>query len=486
MKLRDSNIERLKNQTFEVLVVGGGINGGVSAAVLASRGVKTALIEKNDFAGFTSQETSNLVWGGIKYMETMEFGLVRDLCVSRNHLIRSYPSTIEEIRFFVNLEKGFRWPRLFLYMGSLLYWMIGNFFTRAPRLLSKKTIAKEEPVVSIDRSIGGFEYSDAYLHDNDARFAFGFVRRAIDNGAVAANYVESLGSRREGDFWITKTRDVMSGKEWEIKSRVLINACGPYVDEVNGRSSITTEHKHLFSKGIHLMLNRISPSNRVLTFFADDGRLFFIIPMGPKSCVGTTDTRVDTLPPHVTAEDRKFVLDNINHRLKLDRPFTEADIIAERCGVRPLVVNPKPGKKDTGDWMALSRRHAVDLNREKKHISIFGGKLTDCLNVGQEVSDLVKSLGIKMEYEDRVWYGEPPRSNRDTFYHQAKLMDLDAMTAPESSEPLSRRLWRRYGNGALAILEDIREDAAMGEVLIKGTEYLRGEIYHTARREMVT
>ena len=171
--------------------------------------------------------------GGIKYMETMEFGLVRNLCMSRNHLIRSYPSTVQEIRFFVNLEKGFRWPRIFLYMGALLYWVIGNFFTKHPRILSRADIQKEEPVVRLENSAGGFEYSDAHLHDNDARFVFGFVRTALDNGGIAANYVESLGSKREGEFWNTEARDVISGRQFDIRSRVLINACGPYVEEQN-------------------------------------------------------------------------------------------------------------------------------------------------------------------------------------------------------------------------------------------------------------
>ncbi|HMW60805.1 MAG TPA: FAD-dependent oxidoreductase, partial [Leptospiraceae bacterium] len=145
MGLRATNLEKLDKMTFDVLVLGGGINGAISAAVLAARGARVALIDRADFASFTSQESSNLVWGGIKYMETLEFGLVRNLCMSRNHLIRSYPSTVQEIRFFVNLEKGFRWPRLFLFMGSLLYWVIGNFFTKGPRLLSKADIEREEP-----------------------------------------------------------------------------------------------------------------------------------------------------------------------------------------------------------------------------------------------------------------------------------------------------------------------------------------------------
>ncbi len=121
--------------------------------------------------------------------------------------------------------------------------------------------------------------------------------------------------------------------------RVLVNACGPYADEVNAAAGVPTTHHHVLSKGIHLIVDRLTPHPRVLTFFADDGRLFFVIPMGARTCIGTTDTRVDRPEVGVTAEDRRFVLDNINKRLRLPHPLADADVIAERCGVRPLVVD---------------------------------------------------------------------------------------------------------------------------------------------------
>src|SRR5580698_450036 len=131
--LRSANVARLGRNDFDVLVVGGGINGAVSAACLAARGARVALIDKTDFAGFTSQESSNLAWGGIKYMETFEFGLVRRLCLSRNHLIRSYPSTVQEIRFYATHPGCFRhWPWN-LVLGAGPYWVYGNYFPRTPR-----------------------------------------------------------------------------------------------------------------------------------------------------------------------------------------------------------------------------------------------------------------------------------------------------------------------------------------------------------------
>ena len=484
--LRAANVRRLGETVFDVLVVGGGINGAVSAACLAARGAKVALVDRGDFASLTSQQSSNLAWGGIKYLESFELALVRKLCLSRNHLIASYPSTVQEIRFFTVHDKGFRHGRFKLFLGTLLYWVIGNFFTRAPRLLARSTIAREEPIVDAARSDGGVEYSDAYLHDNDARFVWNFVRRAIDYGCVATNYVESLGSRREGDEWITRVRDRIGGGETVVRSRVLINACGPLVDEMNEKSDQPSAHRHVLSKGIHLLVPRLTEHHRVLTFFADDGRLFFVIPMGPRTCIGTTDTRVESHEVHVTDEDRRFVLDNINKRLRLETPLTAADVIAERCGVRPLVVPAsKTSSSQSQSWSQLSRKHVVEVDERTRHVSIFGGKLTDCLNVGEEVMHRVRDLGVALPYPEARWYGEAPEQTRQEFLHQARLMDLDAMTSPRSSEKLTTRLWRRYGGESLSLLEKIRADPRMAEVLIEGAEYLRCEIAQAARREMI-
>jgi len=485
MDLRNSNIERLKQpeKIFDALVLGGGINGAVSAASLSAKGASVALIDRGDFAGLTSSNSSNLAWGGIKYLEGHEYLLVNNLCKSRNHLMRSYPSTVKEIRFLTTIEKGFRFPVSFVYLGTLFYWLMGRFFTQGPDFMTVKTIRDREPKINLDNAAGGFEYSDAYLYDNDARFVFNFIRSSMNYGCVAANYVESAGAKRIDGIWQTTARDTITGEEFTIKSRVLINACGPYVDQHNSLSEQKTDHRHLFSKGIHLIIDRVTEGNRILTFFASDGRMFFVIPMGNKTSVGTTDTQVDDPNVGVTEEDREFVLKNINELLKMDKPITKEDIIAERCGVRPLA---QKGGDGVADWVKLSRKHAVDTNFSDQHLSIFGGKTTDCINVGDEVADLVQEMGIELPHRDFVWYGEDDDTVRDEFYHQAKLMNLDDYTVKGSSEPLTQRLWRRYGGKALELIEDIRCNPRQAERLMKDAEYLRCEIEHTARYEMIT
>ncbi len=486
MKLRKTNLARLGRDDFDVLIVGGGINGAVSAACLSARGVRVALVDRGDFAGMTSQHSSNLAWGGIKYLESFELGLVRKLCLARNQLIRAYPSTVQRIGFYLTHDRGFRRSRLALWVGTWLYWLIGSCFLRPPRLLSTEEMDREEPIVNTTNADGGIEYDDAYLHDNDARFVWNFIRSALDHGAAAANYVEVTDATRGADGrWVVLAKDAIGGGPITIRARVLLNACGPLVDALNERVGAKTEHHHVLSKGVHLIVPRLTASRRVLSFFADDGRLFFVIPMGTRTCIGTTDTRAPGHDVRVTSEDRRFILDNINSRLRLPKPLTTDDIIAERCGVRPLAVaTAAKGKRATADWMQLSRKHAIEVKGGT--ISIFGGKLTDCLNVGEEVFRAVVRLGVVPRHPTRVWFGEPADEVRDEFFLQAELMGLDALTAKSSSEPLSTRLWRRYGSSALNLLESIRQDPRQADLVIENAEYLRCEIEEAARREMVT
>ncbi|MEL6544366.1 MAG: FAD-dependent oxidoreductase, partial [Myxococcota bacterium] len=417
MGLRETNLNKMSEREFDVLIIGGGINGAVSAAALAARGVTTALIDRGDWGGGTSQESSNLVWGGIKYMENYELSLVWELCESRNRLMEAYPANIREIRFFTAVRPDFRWHPLFMYAGTWAYWFFGRGYTRSPRYLSKARIASEFPMIDLERFAGGVEYSDAYLVDNDSRFVFSFVRSALNFGAIAANYVEMLESKRRPDGgWETTVRCTESGKETVVRSRVVVNAAGPYADEVVERAKTQTEHRHVFAKGIHLLVDQVTPAEKVLTFFDETGRMFFVIPMGPRSVIGTTDTRVDRPETQVTAEDREFLFRNINACLKLDRPLGDEQVISERCGVRPLVVKGNNFRDDDGQWFNLSRKHVLESG--DGIISMYGGKLTDCLNIGEEVVELVGAMGVEIAEEKRQWFGEPPEEARHEFFRQ--------------------------------------------------------------------
>jgi glycerol-3-phosphate dehydrogenase len=487
MALRSTNIARMRDGLFDVLVVGAGINGAVSAAALAGRGASVALVDRGDFAGFTSQESSNLVWGGFKYLENYELPLVFGLCRSRNRLMKAYPDNVREIGFLATLDRTAPYRPWFAGLGAAAYWAIGLFGTKPPKLYDPERVKSEEPVIRTDTLRGAIEYHDAYLIDNDSRFVYSFVRSAIEAGASVANYVELVSAERHGDRWVAQLRDVDTGAEFETSARTIVNAAGPFVDELNQSWGLATEHRIVYSKGIHLVVPRLTTTrhDRVLAFFDDTQRLFYVIPMGRRSVIGTTDTRVESPHTEVDDDDRTFLLEQINARLDLASPLTADDVIAERSGVRPLVVRRGSGDQRDVDWTSLSRKHEIERDDVRSVVTVFGGKLTDCLNVGEEVCAEVEALGVPLEHDLRNWYGEPAKATRDEFYRQARLMKLDRLRSKPDTEPLTDRLWRRYGRRAFDLLEAIRADPAMGEDIMGSADYLRAELHNAAEHEMI-
>ena len=490
MAQRSENLRRLDGGDFDVLVIGGGINGAVSAAALAGRGASVALVDRGDFGAFTSQESSNLVWGGFKYLENYELGLVYGLCRSRNELMKSYPDNVREIGFLATLDKTAPYRPWFAGIGATAYWAIGRFGTKPPKVFSRRRLAQAEPAISTATARGAIQYQDAYLIDNDSRFVFSFIRSAFEAGAVTTNYVELVHAERRGDRWHVALRDVVTGDEMTASAKTLVNATGPFVDALNESWGTTTTHRIVYSKGIHLVVPRLTTTDhdRVLAFFDDSQRLFYVIPMGRRSVIGTTDTRVDDPHTAVTEEDRNFLLEQINARMNLEKPLEASDVIAERSGVRPLVVKVEGEGSDdwrSKEWTSLSRRHEVECDAQRSVVTVFGGKLTDCLNVGAEVASEIESLGVTLEADERNWYGEPDSASRAEFFRQAHLMHLDEMRSKPDTEPLSVRLWRRYGRRAFDMLEHIRDDPSMATDVMESADYLRVELHNAADHEMI-
>jgi alpha-glycerophosphate oxidase/glycerol-3-phosphate dehydrogenase len=300
--------------------------------------------------------------------------------------------------------------------------------------------------------------------------------------------VELLSADRADGRWTARLRDVDSGEEFTTTANTIVNAAGPFVDELNQQWNLPTDHRIVYSKGIHLVVRRLTTTDhhKVLAFFDDSQRLFYVIPMGRRSVIGTTDTRVDTPFTEVTDDDVEFLLEQINARMNLSEPLTRDDVIAERTGVRPLVVKQRGGDQTDVDWTKLSRKHAIETDHERAVVTIFGGKLTDCINVGEEVAAEVASLGVPLEADLHNWYGEPARATRDEFYRQARLMQLDNRRPKADTEPLTDRLWRRYGRRAFSMLEGIRADPSMAEDIMGSADYIRVELHSAARSEMVT
>ncbi len=481
MKSRSQQIQSLKGKCLDILVIGGGIHGAASLSALSAMGLSCGLCEAGDFASETSQASSNMIWGGIKYLESLDFALVRELCLSRNKLLRHFPNQVREIRFYAACEKTGPHSPWQLQVGAWIYWLWGNGKTRQPRSLKKKTIQAEERILSSGAWTGGVEYSDAYLPETDARFVFQFISQSWKRGVPAVNYLRALSCQKTGGLWETRVRDLSTSEELSIKSRAVVNAAGPWGEEVARLAGITTQNRLAFSKGVHLIVPRLAGPRRVLSFFSDDGRPFFILPLGDKTCLGTTDTRLSKPSKEVLPEDRTFILENINKRLTLARPLVESDIIAERCGVRPLVI--KDQSEEGADWLKLSRKHVVEA-ADPTFLSILGGKLTDCLNIGDEIRNLVAGLKMKKvsALNNEIWYGE--EECPDDFMKEAGRLGLH-VPAPDGLGTQAHRLWRRYGGGAREICTMMDNDLSLLDEVVPGSGLLFAEAVYMEKNEMI-
>ncbi len=458
----------------DVVIVGGGINGAVSAAHLSSRGYKVALFEANDFASMTSQQSSNMIWGGIKYLQSFEFSLVWKLCASRNRLLDAYPTRVKEIPYFTSLYKGGpHWP-VSVYAGAWLYWLMGRGKTFKPQWFAEKDL--DAPELDLHGFKNSVSYADAYLPDNDARFVYNFIKDAKKNGAHCQNYCEVRKVKRRENFWQLDVFDKRGKENRSVKTKVLINACGPRLNELGPKLN----HKVAFSKGVHLIVPKIGTSDRILTFFSEDKRLFFALPMGHRTCIGTTDTRVDSENTEVTDEDREFILENINRRLKLAYEIKKEDIIAERCGVRTLIIE---GEDSGEDWIKLTRKHEIEWNESEGLLNIVGGKITDCLNVGEEVGDCV-AHSISPKISGEKWFGEPSEAKRLRFKERVAKSD-DLQGCSDGISTIQKHLWRRYGVDANDILDLIKERPNLGDEIFVGAGYVKAEFVYMAQQEDV-
>lgn len=477
---RVTGLSKLNDAEFDVAIIGGGINGAVSAAILSARGVKVVLVEKNDYASFTSQESSNMVWGGIKYLQTYEVPLVWALCGSRNELMRAFPNRIRATSFFATVGPTAPFGKVLGFFGASLYWILGRFRTKAPAVYSKEGAKEHEPLISTEGLKGAVQYDDALLIDNDSRFVWEFIKSAKKYGAACLNYVKMTKAENREFGWDLMLKDQITQQEKQIRAKVLINATGPFASELNNELTVTTKHTLALSKGIHLVVPKLTDHEHVMAFFDDDQRLFYVIPMHDRSVIGTTDTRVVSPTNEVTEADREFVLEQANRCLELVKPLTKADIISERSGVRPLVVKRKDDVKDQ-DWTSLSRKHEIEIDKKKRMITIFGGKLTDCINVGKEVSDLVKKLGIK-EIRNRKWYGEDLDLKSSNYYGEvAEYYPKN----PELAKKVLAGLIRRHGSEIENILELWRQDEANSQIIFEGLDFTKGELLYIINNEDV-
>lgn len=385
---RQSTLRALSTETFDVLVIGGGATGLGCAVDAATRGYRTALVERGDFAKGTSSRSTKIVHGGVRYLAQMNLSLVHEALHERGIMMRNAPHLVRNLRFVV--PRYAFWEGPFYGSGLKLYELLAGRESFGPsRLMNAAETIEAIPNVNREGLQGGVEYHDGQF--DDARMAVSLALTATDHGAVVANYVRCIGLLRGADGRISGARviDEENGAEIEVRARVVVNACGVWADEVRRMENPLAPARVEPAQGSHIVLPReFQPSDRaIMVPHTDDGRVLFAIPWHGVLVVGTTDLPRDhaSVEPHPGADEVEFILRN-SERYLARRPGL-SDILSVFAGLRPLV------KAAAGEATKnLSRSHTV-VPSAGGLVTIMGGKWTTYRRMAEDTIDLAAEVG---------------------------------------------------------------------------------------------
>jgi glycerol-3-phosphate dehydrogenase len=456
-KTRAENIQRMQTDTFDFVIVGGGINGAGIARDAISRGMRVALVEAEDFSSGTSSRSSKLIHGGIRYLENYEFKLVFEALNERTKLFEMAPHLVHPLRFMIPLYESSRVGMGLMGLGMWLYDALSLF--QAPELherLNANSSLKRMPILKQEGLKGSFIYSDAYMDDD--RLVHETLRAANEEGLIAANYckAESLEYSSDGSFQALIVSDQMVKKNFKIKARHLICAAGPWTDEL-GKAFFKNWNKTLRpTKGIHLTLSkdRLPLSSAVVMAAEKSDRIVFGIPRHEMVIVGTTDTDYQTSPSDVGADDKdvKYLLEILNGYFP-GATIKKSDIISSYAGVRPLV-------KDEADSEGKTSREHRIWQDPKGITFVAGGKYTTYRLMSEQV--VAKALSA-FPIGDRVKFGNS-HTNRplSPFVEPLKFHDIRMQTKTLATGfdcSIEDMSWfvDRYGAEAVEIMDRTEE-----------------------------
>ncbi len=385
---RDKARERLARDHFDLLVIGGGINGAGIARDAALRGLSVALVERDDFASGTSSRSSRLVHGGVRYLEHGFFHLVFESSRERRILLQTAPHLVRPLQFTWPVYKGARIPRWKLGAGLWLYDLLAAFRNVARhRSLSVSQVLAAEPKLKREGLKGGAIYFDAAT--NDARLTIANVIDGVSAGAAVLNYAEvtSLTFER-GRVSGATVRDKFTQGVFELRAKSVVNATGPWTDAISRIESPSSKPAVLGTKGVHIAV----PADRVgnhaaITMLAHaDQRVMFVLPGGTHTIIGTTDTQTEERPDQVraTRADVQYLLDGANAYFP-EAKLTADDVVCAWAGIRPLIASG-----NSGDPAGASREHAITVG-PRGVIAVTGGKLTTYRSMSEEVVDRVQT-----------------------------------------------------------------------------------------------
>ncbi|HUM00254.1 MAG TPA: glycerol-3-phosphate dehydrogenase/oxidase, partial [Mycobacterium sp.] len=372
--------ERLGSEQFDVVVIGGGVVGAGAALDAATRGLKVALVEARDFASGTSSRSSKMFHGGLRYLEQLEFGLVREALHERElSLTTLAPHLVKPLPFLFPLTKRW-WERPYVAAGIFLYDQLGGSKSvPAQKHLFKASALRLAPGLRRNSLIGGIRYYDTVV--DDARHTMTVARTAAHYGAVVRASTQVVSLLREGDRVIgVRVRDSENGAVTEVRGHVVVNATGVWTDEIQALSKQRGRFRVRASKGVHIVVPRDRIVSEVAIILRTEKSVLFVIPWGTHWIIGTTDTEWnhDLAHPAATKADIDYILNTVN--TVLATPLTYDDIDGVYAGLRPLLAG------ETEDTSKLSREHAVAVPAPGL-VAIAGGKYTTYRVMGEDAID---------------------------------------------------------------------------------------------------
>lgn len=459
MSTREQILKELgESKPWDIVVIGGGATGLGAAVEAASRGYRTLLIERADFAKGTSSRSTKLVHGGVRYLEQLNITLVVDALRERGHMLRNAPHLVHDLEFVVPAYGYLSLP--YYGFGLKVYeWLSGKLSLGGSHILSARTTLEKLPGILAEDLRGGILYHDGQF--DDARFAVALVRTLEDLGGTAINYVEATGLiERNGKIVGVRARDCEGGATFEIEARAVINACGVFAENTLSMDHKSHDHLLAVSQGTHFVLSRsfLPGSTALMIPKTADGRVLFAIPWHGAVIVGTTDEAVDgaTIEPRPLAVEKQFLLDHITRYF--GRKPQREDILSMWSGLRPLV------RKNGVKTSKLSRDHTITVSPSGL-VTVTGGKWTTYRRMGQDTIDRACSVA-KLP-------AAPSRTLELKIHGWTKFADNDA------SE------WERVYGSDLPQLRALSAGAAKLDALLHPRLPFRArEVVWAARHEM--
>jgi glycerol-3-phosphate dehydrogenase len=482
---RPDAVRRLADTHFDVVVVGGGITGVGCALDAASRGLRTALVERDDFASGTSSKSSKLVHGGLRYLQQGDVRLVYEALAERQRLRRNAPHLVKVLPFLIPVlaKDGVISRKAARAMGSAM-WMydltggvrIGKLHER----ISAEEALAHVPTLPADRLMPSYLYYDARA--DDARLCLAVARTAaLHHGAVVVNRAEVTGLTKDEQGRARGLTVQVDGRSVEVSAAAVVNATGVWADQVRAFDEPGRTHTIRPAKGIHITVPWHKVRNDIAAVIPvpGDKRSVFVVPWGDFTFVGTTDTDYDGPldDPQCTADDVAYLLRALRASVTTD--ISERDVVGTWAGLRPLVADPDA----TGRTADLSRRHAVQRSRSGV-VTITGGKLTTYREMAADTIDEVLRHVLERGAVERVQRHSRTRRLRLQGAEGYDELLAEADTVSPLGADVVRHLADRYGAEARTVLAIAESDPDLAEPLVPGLPYLRAEAVFGVRYEM--